>query len=554
MAEDIPKPTQQQALENLIRLGKALHAYAFPRSPFGMSRPLLPEEASRLKEEIASCEKVISTAACDPNHRHLRSVLDVRRDLIPNSLDIRIVAYIAWHSLTSEPAGTSVAVVSIAAGMGSVEDMIQARHSIRYMLVSRIGVLVLQDQTELAPGEKMIRLLSGENKLPVIFTEETLKAEAEAGQRMKAANLRKSFSPPPESPAPSAQPAPTSAVAQGDLDSPKAIFEKLKQTVIGMDPVVKKFSVQMAMHLKRVAIMSSGGIITAPPVCFLLAGPSGAGKTFIASEFGKISGLPFAVGDMSSVTASAYVGTSVDELFYGFMKKGTTLSDVQRGILFLDEIDKKRTNHRGGDFDATGVGVQYELLRMLEGARIQIGGKRGNDSCSRGFVETGSMAFILSGAFSSLSEAMADKKNKAKGPIGFSGGNDAAGMAPDVRELLLDYFVPELVNRIGCVIVVPTPSLSQLIEIATAPAGIIAKQNQYLFSAFGIQVQLSPDAIQEIAAWSLETKTFARGMRSLMQTLVEEAIFDEHKGDLDLWKADVRRAIDGLRREPEGLA
>ena len=554
MADEIPKPTQQQALESLIRLGKALHAYAYPRSPMGLARALLPHEANRLKEEIAACEKVISTAACDPSHRHLRSVLDVRRDLIPNSLDIRIVAYVAWHSLTSEPSGTSVAVVSKAAGLDSIEEMIQARHAIRYMLVGRIGVLVLQDQTELLPGEKLVRLLSGDNKPPILFTEETLKNEAEAGQRMKAANFRKSVSPPSTNHAPSAPLPPTNAAAVGNLDSPKAIYESLRKTVIGMDPVVRRFSVQMAMHLKRVAIADKGGVPSSTPVCVLLCGVSGSGKTFIASEFGKISGLPFAVGDMSSVTASAYVGTSVDELFYGFMKKGTTLSDVQRGILFLDEIDKKRTNNRGGDFDATGVGVQYELLRMLEGARIQIGGKRGNDSSPRGFLETGSMAFILGGAFSSVSAALADKKNKAKGPIGFSCGSDATRMAPDVRELLLDYFIPELVNRIGSVIVVPTPSLSQLIEIASAPTGIIAKQNQYLMSSFGIQVQLSPDAIQEIAAWSLETKTFARGMRSLLQTLVEESIFEELKGDLNLWKADVRRAIDGLRREPEGLA
>ena len=554
MAEEIPKPTLQQAVEYLVRLGKALHSYAFPRSPLGLARLLLPHEANRLKEEIAFCEKVVSTAACDPSHRNLRSVLDVRRDLIPDSLDIRIVAHIAWHSLTSEPAGTSVAVVSIAAGMGSVDDMIQARHAIRYMLVNRTGVLVLQDQTDLFPGGKLVRLLSGENKRPIFFSEETLKEESEAGQRMKAANLRKSFSPPAECLAPSAPLPPANTPMPGTLDTPKAIYESLRKTVIGIDPVVRRFSVQMAMHLKRVAIADKGGIPSSPPVCVLLCGVSGSGKSFLASEFGKLSNLPFAIGDMSSVTASAYVGTSVDELFYGFLKSGMKLSEVQKGILFLDEIDKKRTNHRGGDFDATGAGVQYELLRMLEGARIQIGGKRGNDSSGRGFVETGSMAFILGGAFSSITEAMADKKNKAKGPIGFSGGNDATGMAPDVRELLLDYFIPELVNRIGSVIVVPTPSLSQLIEIATAPAGIIAKQNQYLFSAFGLQVQLSPDAIQEIAAWSLETKTFARGMRSLMQILVEEAIFEEHKGDLDLWKADVRRAIDGLRREPEGLA
>ena len=91
MAEEIQKPTKQQVVEYLVRLGKALHSYAFPRSPLGLVRNLLPHEANRLKEEIAACEKVVTTAACDPNHRNLRSVLNVRRDLIPDPLDIRIL-------------------------------------------------------------------------------------------------------------------------------------------------------------------------------------------------------------------------------------------------------------------------------------------------------------------------------------------------------------------------------------------------------------------------------------------------------------------------------
>lgn len=552
MADEIPKPTQQQAVEYLIRLGKALHAFAYPRSPLGLARSLLPHEANRLKSEIAECEKVVETAACNPSHRNLRSVLDVRRDQIPDSLDIRIVAYASWHALTRESTGTSVSVVSNAAGMGSIEEMIKARHAIRNLIVKG-DILVFKDESDLLPGWKLIRLLTGNSKLPIIWTESTLKNEAEEWQRPKSSTMRKRVSPPIKSPVLSDLLSPANASAPGSLSSPKAIFESLRQTVIGMDPVVKKFSVQMSMHLQRVAFMSSGGKITGPPVCFLLAGPSGAGKTFIASEFGKISGLPFAVGDMSSVTASAYVGTSVDELFYGFMKKGTTLSDVQRGILFLDEIDKKRTNNRGGDFDATGVGVQYELLRMLEGARIQIGGKRGNDSSPRGFVETGSMAFILGGAFSSISAALADKKNKAKGPIGFSCGSDTIRMAPDVRELLLDYFIPELVNRIGSVIVVPTPSQSQLVQICSASNGIISRQNQFM-SSFSLQIQPSKEAIAEIASWALQTRTFSRGMRNLLQNIVEEAIFEERTGTLKISDMDVRRAVEGLRQEPEGLA
>ena len=282
----------------------------------------------------------------------------------------------------------------------------------------------------------------------------------------------------------------------------------------------------------------------------VLCGASGSGKSFLASEFGRLSNLPFAAADMSSVTASAYVGTSVDELYLNFLNKGTKLADIGRGVLFLDEIDKKRTNNRNGDFDATGLGVQYELLRMLEGARIQ-DLKRGNDSLPRGAIDTTTMAFVLAGAVSDISDRLRDSA-KARTPLGFSGGLGASGVPPDTRELLLGYFIPELVNRIGSVIVIPPPSLDQLIQIATAPTGIIARINQYLV-AFGIRISPSPEAVKELASWALETRTYARGMRSLMQSLVEEAIFEERKGEVAIGIQEVRKAIEGLRQEPECL-
>lgn len=188
---------------------------------------------------------------------------------------------------------------------------------------------------------------------------------------------------------------------------------------------------------------------------------------------------------------------------------------------------------------------------MLEGARIQVGGKRGNDSAPKWSIETGSMAFILAGAFSDISDRLRDS-SKARAPLGFSGGNGALGVPPDVRELLLGYFIPELVNRIGSVIVIPPPSLTQLEQIMTAPTGIIARQNQFL-AAFGLQVLPNPEAIQAIASWALETRTFARGMRSLCQALVEEAIFEERKGAVAIGIQEVRKAIEGLRQEPECL-
>ena len=554
MAEDSTesRPSHEQVVADLLRLGELLALHARPIGALGLTRRIRQEESARLKAEIAELEERIETQAYEHSHQALRSVLGLRKDEVLDLILLRCIAVVAFEALDNHRPVSTVSAVSKAVGLGDWGATVSARHCLRQAIIKGQGISYSEGDCEgeiLKPGRQLIRFLSGENRLEILWTQETVKREKEEFLRRHGL---KQVSTPTESPVPSAQPSPANASAIGSLSSPKAIFEALRKTVIGMDPVVKKFSVQMALHLKRVAIMESGGKNTTPPVCFLLAGPSGAGKTFLAEEFGKLSGLPFCIGDMSSVTASAYVGISVDELFYGFSKKGTTLVDAHKSVLFLDEIDKKRTNFRGGDYDATGVGVQYELLRMVEGARIQIGGKRSTDN-PKGFIDTSSMAFILGGAFSSISEALSEKKNKAKGPIGFSGGSDAVGMAPDVRELLLDYFIPELVNRIGSVIVVPTPSRSQLIEIAWAPTGIIARQNQFL-SSFGLQVLPTLEGVKELASWALETRTFSRGMRNLMQNIVEEVIFEERKGTIEITGTDVCRAVEGLRREPEGLS
>ena len=191
-------------------------------------------------------------------------------------MDIRIVAYVAWHSLTSEPAGTSVTVVSIAAGMGLVEDMIQVRHSVRYMLVNRTGVLVLQDQTDLFPGGKLVRLLSGDNKSPIFFSEETLREESEAGQRMKADQVLR--------PKPCLRQSEPSPPAQTPSETPslltaRGIYESLKDQVIGIDVPLRRFSAQMSLHMRRLEQIRKGVRPTVGPIVTLLIGSSGSGKT-----------------------------------------------------------------------------------------------------------------------------------------------------------------------------------------------------------------------------------------------------------------------------------
>ena len=540
MAEEISKPTQQQAVEYLIRLGKALHAYAFPRSPLGLARNLLPHEANRLKEEIAFCEKVVFTAACDPSHRNLRSVLDVRRDLIPDSLDIRIVAYLAWHSLTSEPAGTSVAVVSIAAGMGSVDDMIQARHAIRYMLVSRIGVLVLQDQTELLPGEKLARLLSGENKRLILFTAETLKQEAEAGQRMKAdQTLRPKPCPRQSEPSPPAQ----TPIEPPNLLTAKGIFDALKNEVIGIDVPLRRFSAQMSLHMRRLEQIRKGVRPSVSPIVTLLIGSSGSGKTHMAESFARVSGLPYSVADMSGVSQASYVGLSVDECFYGLLANKTKPSEAQKGILVMDEFDKLCAKGGGShsSTDPQGRGIQAELLKPLEGCKLPLGSRRSN-SPYMGVLDCWETSFLLCGAFQGLRDLLADGNRKATG-LGF-GSTGAKAARSDIRDALVKYgFMEQIVNRIGAIIVLSDPTPEQIVRITTHANGLLARQNAFL-SSFGMSLDLTDEAIQYLANWACEIRGYSRAVKTILGTLVEGHLYDEKPDVINVWLKDVKRAIE----------
>ena len=285
-----------------------------------------------------------------------------------------------------------------------------------------------------------------------------------------------------------------------------------------------------------------------PVQTVLLAGQSGVGKTFIIEQFCKIAGLPYTIGNLAECTSSGYVGIDISDILAGLFRNGAKRAeDVIGGIVCLDEADKRKINDRNGDFDCTGGGLQAELLRILEGSDIQIGGRRSNVMGGRVMLSTESLAFCLAGCFSQVTQILESQSRPSKRhPLGFGGGVEMAPPSPDIREALTTYFLPELCNRISTILYLKPPSLNSLCQIALAPQGILSRTNEF-FASLGFTLKPDEQAVNEICAYAHSSKTFARGIRSLLQTLAENGIYDEWKGELLIGAGDVRKAIEGLK-------
>jgi ATP-dependent Clp protease ATP-binding subunit ClpX len=552
--QDNQKLSSERVVMAMLRLGKCLLNLSF-LSDLGPSRLIKPLDVTRLKGEINELEECVESAICDPKHRLLRSAIGIKRNEFPNSLVVRILACVAWQTLNGDPASISISRLAGAVSMDDPGLHIEARRLIRTM-VFKADTICQRDSEgyggELIAGVKLLKSLSGENQLPVVWTSESLKEAKDEWERLKNVEVFKrvsnrNFQPTPE------QKAVVVSPIIGEHDTPKAIFNALIKSVIGMDAVVRRYALQMAIHLKRIAILKSGVRPSIPQVCVLLTGPSGSGKTFLVEQCGNLLKLPFCVGNMAEVSSEAFVGPSVSDLFLPFFRKGVSIADVQNGgVLFCDEMDKRRLNTTEGH-DAVGQGPQGEILRILESSgssKLMLGNRRSNDTL-KGFIDPFGMAFVLGGAFSGIEEVIKARRHSKSG-MGFACNHTDDHTQPDIREFLLDWFMPELLNRIGSVIVIPTPTHDQLVKIATRPTGIIERQNEFL-SSFGIQICPSAEAVNEIADFCLSNKTFARGIRNLLSGIVEEAIFTERSGEIPIGVEDVRRVIGGLRREPEGL-
>ena len=537
------KPTRDETAANLLRLGQFLHQFSHPKGVFGFSRPIRPDEAKRLREEIDALERRIDEAVADSRQWLLRGVFGLRGRESVDAIAIRVVACVAWSALVSDRPEAGIASVANSAAMGDWGSHLEARKTIRQLVARGTAIQIGSSDCHsdvLTPNTRLIRFLSTDD-LPVLFSAKSIQEEKDERERQRQGDVLRKVEPSlrrdEHSP-----PAGVSIEHPGLLTA-RGIYESLKDHVIALDGPLRRFSAQMSLHMRRLEQIRKGVRPSVGPIVTLLIGSSGSGKTWMAENFARISGLPYAVADMSSVSQTSYVGLSLDDCFHGLLANKTRPSEAQKGIVVLDEFDKVCAKGDGGHFsaDPQGMGIQAELLKPLEGCRLPLGARRSN-APPMGVLDTYETCFVLAGAFDGLREQLADGNRRSAG-LGFGSGGSRTGRN-DIREALVKYgFMEQIINRIGSVIILPDQTPGNIVSIICHPGtGLLARQNSFMHS-FGIRLAPTEDALRYLAGWACETRGYSRSVKNILNALVETHLVEDRRGNIEVSLEDVRRVI-----------
>ncbi len=322
----------------------------------------------------------------------------------------------------------------------------------------------------------------------------------------------------------------------GRIPSPKEIYQKLNEWVVGQDRAKKVLSVAVYNHYKRIAAGQQDEV-ELQKSNILLIGPTGCGKTLLAETLARILDVPFCIADATALTEAGYVGEDVENILLRLIQNADY--DVQRaetGIIYIDEIDKiarKTGDNPSITRDVSGEGVQQALLKIIEGVTANVPPQGGRKHPHQDFIQinTANVLFVCGGAFDELDEIVAERVG-VKGQIGFSYGSPGqrrreATATELLRQVipddLLKYgLIPEFVGRLPVTVSVDPLDQETLVKILTEPKNAIVKQFQRLFALDGVALEFTPDALSTAAEEALKHKTGARGLR----TIIEETLLD----------------------------